>query len=177
MSIKLDRGVTEVTHELKNPLESRKAYTSPWILRTENPGEVVLTQVGGTLNRQPTENFILAEVKDIYKGSSVDSKYYPSSLKAAKAVFTSKEIWSIMQSTNSSSEANVAERHFPITASVTLTIPTALPLNETDVVSGDAVKESVQQFVDTVLGTAAERIIEQLYGALDARQDELKSTT
>jgi hypothetical protein len=173
MSIRLDRGVIETSHELKSPVTARKAYTAPWILRTEDPGEVDLTQIGGTLNRQPTDSFILSEVNNVYRSTSIDAKYYPSSLRALKAVFTSKETWALNSSTGNV-EASTVERHYPISASVTITVPTSLPLNEEDETSQKAVSAILQDFLNSVVGTASERLISQLYGALDARQDELK---
>lgn len=158
MATSVDRGKVETLETLSSPVASYSTYASPWFIVSSKPGECVLSQYGSNLDAQPYTQLILTEVKDAYKNTSVASAETPHAVSAAKAVLTQKEVWQIRSDATGDPCCCTTGLKYPISGTVTLTVPRALPFNVEGVLS------ALDAFIDELLGTAKHRIVEQLYG-------------
>jgi hypothetical protein len=177
MSIRLDRGVTEVLDDLQNTeITQRKRYASPWkVIQNNNPGSIKISQVGGALSRPPVETITRNVIKNVYTNSGVEISRRPDTLQGLSAAITSREIWAATDTGTAGDDVG-DEIHLPVSIRIELRVPQVLPLKEDVVVpAGETVSSILQKFINTTLGTAADRLINQLYLDLDATEDVFQS--
>lgn len=135
-----DTSVSGVT-SLSMPL-SVLNFPADFRVKSEQPQEVVLTNLTCPTDRPERIRLAISDVADIYRGSAIDANLYTPSRKGVSLVCAITDVLNMSDSSDTTYQAAV-----PISAHIVIKIP------NNSLITGTVVKTLVGRLCDTLFST------------------------
>jgi len=130
-------GVTELTIPI-----GLVNFGADFRIRTNEPGEAVITNITSPIDRPEKYRFAMNEVRDVYRNTGIDTTLYSPSRRGASVLCQLTDVWTVVDSVDPSYEVAL-----PIEGHIVL----KLPANEN--ITADMVKAFVGRLVSGLFET------------------------
>lgn len=130
-------GVTELTIPI-----GLVNYGADFRVRSDEPGEAVITNLTSPIDRPEKYRFAMNEIKDIYRNTGIDTTLYSPSRRGASVLCQLTDVWTVVDSADPSYEVAL-----PIEGHIVL----KLPANEN--ITADMVKGFIGRLISGLFET------------------------
>lgn len=144
-SIVLNRTDTAISGspELTLPRGSVN-FGADWRVRSDEPNEVIITNLTSPIDRPEKFRFAMNDIKDIYRNAAIDPTLYASSRRGASVLCQLIDTWTVVDSVDPSYEQVV-----PVEGHIVLKIPAV------DVVTADMIVTFVGRLISGLFATGS----------------------
>jgi len=117
-------------------------FGADWAVRSELPGEVILTNLTSPIDRPEKFRFAMSDIKDIYRNTGIDSTLYAPSKRGSSVLCQLIDTWTVVDSADPSYEVAL-----PVEGHIVMKIPA------NELVTADMVIAFIGRLIDGLFNT------------------------
>lgn len=141
----LNKGYTDSVVTTKNVAVPDLNWTTDFKVKQDEPTEAILANVTSPLDRPESIRFGYTDIKDVYKGTSIDPSVYAPTRRGMQILAQVNDIYSVSSDTDATYRIDL-----PVSAHVVIKIP-ACELLTADVVNALALRAVATLYNKTVV--------------------------
>lgn len=144
MSKTINKGFTDKVSATKSINIPDLSWDVDFKTKSDEPNEVILTNVTSPLDRPELFRFGYSEIKDVYKNTSIDPSVYAPTRRGIQILCQVNDVYSLTDSVDANYRVDL-----PVQAHVVLKVPAC------DVITADMAEELVQRAVSGLFATGS----------------------
>lgn len=142
-----------VLNRTDTPIDGNPTLTLPrgsvnfgadWRVRSDEPGEVIITNLTSPIDRPEKFRFAMNDIKDIYRNTGIDPTLYVSSRRGASVLCQLIDTWTVIDSADPS-----YEQVLPVEGHIVLKIPAA------EIITADMIVTFVGRLISGLFATGS----------------------
>lgn len=158
MAKTLNKGFTDSVTSTKNVAIPSLSWATDFKTKTDDPNEVIITNVTCPLDRPETVRFGYTEINDVYKNTSIDSSVYAPTKRGIQLLAQINDVYSVTDTVDATYRVDL-----PVQAHIVIKVPA----NEN--ITADVVNALIARSVSTFYATStvtSEKIAAMIRGSL-----------